>query len=48
MNVHRRNATDAGDSPSEQTVYDLIESFTNLIQAHADAFYSNFSHYSNY
>ena len=28
--------SDAGDSPSEQSVNDLLDSFTNLIQEHAD------------
>ena len=32
--------SDAGDSPSEQSVNDLIESFTNLIQEHADPLFS--------
>ena len=33
--------SDAGDSPSEQSVNDLIESFTNLIQEHADPLFSH-------
>ena len=33
--------SDAGDTPSEQSVNDLIESFTNLIQEHADPLFSH-------
>ena len=33
--------SDEGDSPSEQSVNDLIGSFTNLIQEHADPLYSH-------
>ena len=32
--------SDAGDTPSEQSVNDLIENFTNLIQEHADPLFS--------